>query len=355
MKTYLSLCFLAACVYSIDGMGAHSLAQEHVNSANSKLLVVSQGTVSRDGVYQGDGTLGIVDPVSAKQIAAVAEDEPSNGGHEVAASPDGRLAYLPLYGSAGPGYPGTDGRTLLVIDIASHKIIHRLDFGHGVRPHSVVYQRSSNLLYVTTELDKTVTVIDPVKLKIVGTIPTDQEQSHMLAISHDGRRGYTANIKPGTVSVLDLANRSLVTTVPVAASIQRISISNDDSLVFTSDQTIPRLVVIDTATNKICRWLALPSVGYGTASTVDGKWLLITLPNVGELAVLDLNSFKVVRTIKVGERPEEVIVRPDGGFAYVSDFGGHQVAVVDLASWQVTGMIDVGQRADGMAWAGNQH
>ena len=53
------------------------------------------------------------------------------------------------------------------------------------------------MLYVTTELDKTVSIIDPKTLKIVGSVPTGQEQSHMLVLSRDGSRGYTANVGPG--------------------------------------------------------------------------------------------------------------------------------------------------------------
>jgi DNA-binding beta-propeller fold protein YncE len=274
-------------------------------------------------------------------------------GHEVATSPDGRLAYLPLYGDSGVGKPGTDGRTMLVIDLASRKIVDRLDFGHGVRPHCVLYDRSTDRIYVTTELDKSITIVDPHTMKIVGAVPTNQEQSHMLAISHDGRRGYTANVGPGTVSVLDMAARKFVTTIPIAATTQRISISKDDSMVFTSDQVLPRLAVIDTSSNTIRQWVTLPAPGYGSASTKDGAMLLVTLPSAGALAVVDLKKMQTVRTIEIGERPQEVLVRPDGKVAYVSCFGGHQVAVVDLSQWQVTQRIDVGQKADGMAWAGN--
>ena len=77
-------------------------------------------------------------------------------------------------------------------------------FGHGVRPHLPVFGPKDGMLYVTTELDQSITIIDPKTLKIVGSIPTGQPESHMLAISHDGRRGYTANVGPGTVSVLDM-------------------------------------------------------------------------------------------------------------------------------------------------------
>ena len=66
------------------------------------------------------------------------------------------------------------------------KVIGTVDFGHGVRPHCAVYDPVSKLLYVTTEIDKSITIIDPKTLKIVGSIPTGEEYSHMLAISHDG-------------------------------------------------------------------------------------------------------------------------------------------------------------------------
>src|ERR1700693_1544377 len=155
--------------------------------AQHGLLLVAQ---------KGDQSLGIVDPAAGKVVASV----PENGftGHEVTASPDGRLAYVPIYGNSGVGKPGTNGRNMMVIDIASHKVVGDVDFGHEVRPHLPVFGPKDGLLYVTTELDKTVTIIDPKTLKIIGSIPTGQPESHMLTLSHDGRRGYTANVGPGT-------------------------------------------------------------------------------------------------------------------------------------------------------------
>jgi YVTN family beta-propeller protein len=311
-------------------------------SPNQTLLVVNQG----------DATISVVDPITLKQVANIRAGMPAMVGHEVAPSPDGRLAYLPLYGDCGVGKPGSDGETMLVIDLASKRIVNHLDFTRGVRPHCILYEPSSCLLYVTTELDKSVTIIDPHTLKIVGSVPTGQEESHMLAISHDGRHGYTANVGPGTVSVLDLKVRKLVTIIPIAATTQRISVSNDDSMVFTSDQTKPQLAVIETATNKIKQWVELPAVGYGSASTKDGRRLLITLPTADAVAVVDLGSLKVVRTLKIGPKPQEILVRPDGLFAYFSCFNSNEVKVVDLKTWKVTGTIEVGQKADGMAWEG---
>ena len=298
---------------------------------------------------QTSQNLSIIDPSAEKQIAAVPED--AYTGHEVAASPDGKLAFVPIYGNSGVGKPGTDGSTMDVIDIATRKLVKTVDFGHGVRPHKAVYDPSSGLLYVTTEIDNTVTAIDAKALKIVGTIPTGAAEAHMLAITRDGHYGYTANVGPGSVSVLDLKARKLVTVIPVAPTVQRISLSNDDKLVFVADYSKPQMAVIDTATNKVQSWIALPSIGYGTASTMDGKWLLVALPSGNKVAVVDLSTLKVARTIDVPQGPTEILVRPDNGVAYVACGHSNQVAVIDLADWKVKTAINAGKNADGLAWA----
>lgn len=302
-------------------------------------------------VNQGDANLSLVDPASAKQIATVADNTPGVHGHEVAASADGRTAFVPIYGSTGVGKPGIDGHEMLVIDLPSHAIVGHIDFGHGVRPHFPLLDPASGMLYVTTELDNSVTVIDPHTRRIVGAVPTGAEQSHMLAISHDGKRGYTANVGPGTVSVLDLEKRKTITVIPVSGEVQRIAISADDKLVFTSDQTKPQLAVIDTATNQVKTWVPLPGLGYGAAATPDGRWLLVAIPSTNQVAVVDLGSMQVARRIDVAKAPQEILIRPDGKVAYVSCAGSGQVAAIDLAQWKVQHEIDTGKFADGLAWA----
>jgi YVTN family beta-propeller protein len=272
-------------------------------------------------------------------------------GHEVATSPDGKTAYVPIYGSAGVGKPGTDGNEIAVIDLSSRKLVHKIDFGHGVRPHCVIYDHNSDMLYVTTELDKSVSIIDPRSLKIVGSVPTGQEQSHMLVLSRDGTRGYTANVGPGTVSVLDMKARKTLTIIPISSNTQRISISRDDSMVFTADQTKPQVAVIDTAMNKVKTWVPLPAVGYGTTPTLDGRWLLVALRTSKQVAVVDLSTMKVTQTIDVPSGPTEILMNPDGKTAFVSCTNNKQVAEIDLGQWKVARLIEAGDAADGLAWA----
>ncbi len=300
---------------------------------------------------QKDANLSLIDTATNTVVGTI----PVEGitGHELTVSPNGKTAYVPIYGDAGVGRAGTDGSEISVIDLAKKKVVGKVDFGHGVRPHCVIYDTHTGMLLVTTELDKSVSIVDPKTLKVVGSIPTGQEQSHMLVLSKDGKRGYTANVGPGTVSVLDIEGRKTLAVIPISGNTQRISISRDGSMVFTADQKKPQLAVIDTATNTVKSWVELPGKGYGTGTTPDGRWLLVTMRGSKGVAVVDLKALKVVRTIDVGDGPSEVLVTKDGKRAYVSCNFSNQIAVIDLGpdavQWKVGKTIDGGKYADGMA------
>jgi len=305
-----------------------------------------------DGVLlvanKGDHTLGIVDPTTGRQVATV--EESGVTGHEVIASPDGRIAYVPVYGDSGVGRPGSHGRTIDVIDLVARRRVRTIDLGRDERPHGAVFGPHGRL-YVTTEVTNTLTVIDPRTGEMVERIPTGQPESHMVALARDGTRAYTSNAHAGTVSAIDLQAKKVLAVIPVAKFAQRIALSVDDRWAFTADQEEPRLAVIDTTTNRVERWVDLPGVAYGTAPTPDGRFLVMALRRPSQVALLDLESMAVVKTLDLPKTPQFVLVRPDGLVAYVSCDQSGQVAEIDLGEWRVARLIDAGPLPDGLAWA----
>ncbi len=332
-KSYSLIAVLAVLVMTVSVRGI-------ARSSSGGMLLVAN---------KGDSTMGIVDVDAGTQLAAVAENGVT--GHEVIASPDGGTAYVPIYGNSGVGKPGTDGQHLVAIDLATHAIKSTFDFGHGVRPHCPMFGPKDGLLYVTTELEQAITLLDPKTMKIVGTVPTGQPESHMLAISKDGTRGYTANVGPGTVSVLDLQARKTLKIIPIAEHTQRIALSADDKWAFTSDTGKPRMAAINTQTNAVDHWVSLPAPGYGSASTIDGKYLIVAMPSANAVAVVDLATFAVVKTIDVPPTPQETLVRPDGKMAYVSCDASGKIVEIRTSDWGVEKIITAGKTADGLAWA----
>jgi DNA-binding beta-propeller fold protein YncE len=305
---------------------------------SSGLLVVTN---------QKEHTVLVVDPDNRRELAKISVGV---NGHEVIVSKDNRFAYVPIYGNSGVGRPGTDGSTIDVIDLRNRKLAATIDLGKPLRPHRAEFG-TDGLLYVTAELANAVDVVDPSARKVLAEIPTGAPQSHMLVLSPDGRRAFTANVSVGSVSVLDLEKRRLITTIPVAKSVQRISISPDGLRVFTHDQDAPRIAVIDTATQKITDWIPLPDVAYASAPTPDGRWLLAASSSASRLHVVDLQSLKVVRSFELPERPSEILIRPGGDTAYVSGTGAGKIAVLDLQSWRMLPPIDLTPGVDSLAWA----
>jgi len=332
MRFSLPLCHVLALSLGLPGPAGRAV------EAGARLLVANKA----------DHTLSIVDAATGREIAVVAEE--GNTGHEVAASPDGRSAIVPIYGDSGVGRPGTDGEVIRIIDLETHALRGSIALGRGLRPHGAVFGPQDGLLYVTTELENSVTVIDPATGGIRGAIPTGAPQSHMLAISADNRRGYTANVRPGSISVLDLEQRTLVKVIPVSAMIQRVSLAVDGRRLFTADQTSYRIVVIDTGTNEIVDSIPVPATVFSTAPTPDGKGLVVSMPSVSQVGYVDLAARKLTRVLDVPKSPQAVLVRPDGAVAYTSCDSSKQVVEIDLASFRVSRLIAVGGMCDGLAW-----
>jgi DNA-binding beta-propeller fold protein YncE len=300
---------------------------------------------------QGDHTLLLLDLAAHTTLGKV---EVGVNGHEVAVSPDGHFAYVPIYGNSGVGKPGTDGRTIDIVDLRARAIAGHLDLGKPVRPHCAKFG-PDGLLYVSAELANAIFVVDPAAREVIAEIPTGAEQSHMFVISPDGRRAYTANVSGGSVSVLDLRKRTLLAVIPVAKTVQRISISPDGRYVFTHDQDAPRIAMISTANNKVVQWIAIPSRVYSSAVTPDNR-RLVAASLTGQIFVINLappnsNAAPVVAaTIDVPPAAGEILLAPDGSRAFLSCPQAGSIQVLDLSSGKRQEAFVLTKGVDGLDW-----
>jgi YVTN family beta-propeller protein len=295
---------------------------------------------------QKEHTTLLVDPETRQELAKITVGV---NGHEVAVSRDSRFAYVPIYGNSGVGKPGTDGTSIDVIDLHERKLGATIDLGKPLRPHRAEFG-PDGLLYVTAELAKAIDVIDPSTRKVIAEIPTGAPESHMIIISPDGHRAYTANVGAGSVSVLDLQKRTLITVIPIAKTVQRISISPEGKHVFTHDQDTPRIAVIDTATNKVASWISLTAIVYTSVATSDGQKLLAASPS-GKLFVIDLATSKVAESFDIPAATGELLLTPDGRFAFVSCPQAGVIEVFDVPGNKLLQPIKLTPGVDGLAWA----
>jgi YVTN family beta-propeller protein len=85
--------------------------------------------------------------------------------------------------------------------------------------------------------------------------------------------------------------------------------------------------------------------------TPDGRLVLISDLNAGELVVLERETRKVVKRMPIGKQLAGILIQPDGTRAYIAATGDDNVAVIDLKTLDLVNRIQSGTGPDGMAWA----
>ena len=128
-------------------------------------------------VNQGDQSMSLVDPEAGVQIGKVKTNEVR--AHEVVASADGRLAYLPIYGNSGVGKPGTDGRSVEIVDLDKQAIVGSMDCRPGAAALGQVRTGRHAVCFRGTRPCRG--CARPPAAKKVGSIPTEQ-----AGIAHGG-------------------------------------------------------------------------------------------------------------------------------------------------------------------------
>lgn len=305
---------------------------------NGRLLVVCKD----------DSRLEVVDLSTHARVGAVIASGVAP--HEVVADDDGRLAFMPVYSDAPVGSPGSDGRRIDVVDLLTFQRVGDVPLAFPSRPHQASLLRPDHVL-VSTELDESVTVVDRRTLGVVARLPTGQAESHTFALSADGSRLVTANVGPGSVSVIDVPSRALLGVVKVAEKVNRICLEPRGRFAYTADQVAPRVAVIDTALLERVAWIELPSIGFGTAATSDGSHLVVALRSASEIAVVERRSGEVVHRVATPDHPQAIVLHPDGVRAYSACDADDCVVEIDIRAGRLLRRIETGRNPDGIAWS----
>ena len=84
--------------------------------------------------------------------------------------------------------------------------------------------------------------------------------------------------------------------------------------------------------------------------TPDGKKLLLTGYKSNELVVIDVASQKVVKRLAISASPSAIAISPDGSHAYLALPLINAVAVIDLLKMAMTGQIATGAHPESILW-----
>ena len=287
-----------------------------------------------------EDTLSFVDPVS---LAPVAKIPTGPNPHEIVLSPDGRFAWLSNY--------APPGNTISVVDLVKRAHIRQISTGEYGRIHGAAIAPDGKNAYFTAGQSGFVVEIDTATGTVTRAIPTNGKISHMVLVSPDGARLYTANIVTQNVSVMDRKSGQLLAQVPCGKGAEGMCFAPGGRDLWVGNQEAGSITVVDTVQNTTRETFPCPGMPVRIRFTLDGKKALVSSwTDPGELVVLDAASHQEIKRLPVGGQAIGLELSPDGKRAFVGCEHRDGVHVIDLDRLEVVGKIMTGDGSDAMAW-----
>lgn len=323
-----------------------------LTSAQAATLVVAN---------KAEATVSLVDLESGQMRATLPTGE---GPHEVAVSPDGRLALVSNYGTR-----QAPGSTLTLLDVAAAQVVRTIDLGEYRRPHGLAWLADNQRAVVTAEGNKALLVIDALGGGILFALTTGQEVSHMVALTPDGSRAFVANIGSGSLTAVDLERRQVLASIPTGAGAEGVAVTPDGRQVWVTNRAADTVTVLDAAYLEVLATLPAPSFPIRAVATPDGAHVLVTAARSGDIKVFEVASRRLARAVTLEVAASEtsgrlfgdtfgsssvpigILVTPDGRRAFVAHANADVISVVDLATWQRVGSLRAGKEPDGMGYS----
>lgn len=181
---------------------------------------------------------------------------------------------------------------------------------------------------------QSVMLVDVGSRKVTATLdlPRPEAIFHGLAFSKDGRRLYVSGGPTDLIRVVDVAAGQWAEPKTITLREKPAEPVADNPEDFAGKITLPDPAKDGTLLYPI-----------GLALSPDGRTLWAAETIGSAVAVIDLASGKVQRRIAVGSYPYEIAFNRAGTKAYVSLWGAGKVAVVDVADARGIVQLDVGQ------------
>ena len=287
-----------------------------------------------------EDTMSFVDPESLQSVTKI---DTGPNPHEIVLSPDGRFAFLSNY--------APPGNTISVIDLVHRRHVRQISTGTYSRIHGAAIARDGRHAYFTAGQTGYLVEVDTRAHEVARGIPTHGKISHMVAVSPDDERLYTANIETENVSVIDRLSGELLAQIPCGRGVEGMAFTPDGRFLWALNQEAGSISVISLEDHAMTETFACPGMPVRVAFTADGQLALVpSWTEQGELVIIEVASRSELKRLPVGSQAIGVVISPDGARAFVGCEHRDGVHVVDMESLSVVDRIHTGDGSDAMAF-----
>ncbi|HVG47164.1 MAG TPA: PQQ-dependent catabolism-associated beta-propeller protein, partial [Rubellimicrobium sp.] len=188
----------------------------------------------------------------------------------------------------------------------------------GVEPEGMGISPDGKTLVNTSETTNMAHFIDTETFEITQNTLVDQ-RPRVAQFTADGKLLYVSSEIGGTVSVIDPATGEVLHKIGFeVAGIQPellqpvgVRVKGDGSRVYVALGPSNRVAVVDGTTWEVLDYLLVGQRVWQLAFTPDERYLIATNGNSNDVSIIDVEGDEVVRSVQVGQQPWGVVVAPE--------------------------------------------
>jgi YVTN family beta-propeller protein len=222
----------------------------------------------------------------------------------------------------------------------------------GVNPSALAVNPHRNEIYVVNTGGNSVSVIDAETNGVVATIRVQQRPT-AIDVDAQGERAYVANAGSNNVSVIDLGLRRVIGVVGAGESPSVARITADRTTLVISNRASGSVSIADAGSFKVrssfdhCPGatdvMLLPDNSKAFVACSGGHQIMVI--GLAHATGSDPRSTDVLLALlDVGTTPVHITLKPDGGEAFVSNYGSDTISELTTSSNEVGGAYLVGAR-----------
>jgi YVTN family beta-propeller protein len=209
---------------------------------------------------------------------------------------------------------------------------------------------STSRIYVANESSNSVTVIDAVTYKVIGTVDAKNQSTHDLSLSRDGKWLFATNLASGRLSVIDTDALETIASIPTGSRCHVVTLTNDNRHAWVANIADNNISIVDTATYRILGTIPVGKGPTGLTFSRDGRFAYVSNQGDKTISVIETASHRVVKTIPVGTNPHFLVLGPDGRI-WGTNTGGNDVYVIDPTTHEKIASFEVGPTPQQIAFA----
>ena len=247
--------------------------------------------------------------------------------------------------------PNRASADVAVIDTRTDRVVARLPVGNV--PHQVAISDVTGKMVASNTGDDTISIVD-LGTFATRTLELDHEPEHM-ELAPDGVLLAIGNIAAGTVSLVSLAEEREVARVDGLFDPHNLTFSPDGSLLYVANLGANHVSVVDVAKAAVIDEIEIgepPTIAssapeadaefqgiINVTGTPDGRLGFAAYGEGNRLAVIDLRTRAVKKSLELGELPWRAYATADGRYMLVPNNGDRTLSVISTAELEVVATL----------------